>query len=1065
MKRTLVQLGLVAAIISTLAGCGGGGGSDGAPGASTTTTTVVTAPSSGTSAPVSLDNSATPTAAQLTAWANMAPQATFAGGQVQSPPQIKFVLTDQDGKAIFDLRKNKTTPAAPALPFYQDMYFTFAKFVPAANGSPSKWVNMNMFKAPTAAQAAGTLGVSDLCVSAANSPDGHGWCAQYPNYDREGTIAYDGTTYTYTFFRDFKKSAAIAAAMTGKSGLKDAAGKPMSDDGTARVADMGDLSWDATATYRIAFMFYGNAPGTGTNTPDGSTSATAPTGVSTSVNTSGMFTYDFTVDSSGNMVAAANPARDIVNINSCAACHDGKGIGHGSRRDPMVCVTCHTEQIKTTFNAGDAPRAADGITLTGTTRPTQAILSGRAVGNFPNMVHKLHMGTNLTLQGYFFNADDIGSFNKYELPLDPNNCTKCHSGQTQSSPLNAVKTTNGDNWKNVPTRLACGSCHDGIDFATGLGTTVSGATTGHGISGVGGAQADDTKCTTCHSSAGIAVSHGTPVTTPNNPNLSAMGTTTAGSIATITYDLSSVSVVNGNAVLKFRILKNGSPVTLNTPTLVRNANTGQMVVDPNYEPITGFAGGPSLYVAFGVPQDGITSPLDFNKSYSTALANVLIPSGSPKAGSVTAGPDGSGYYTVTLTGDLVGQASSSACAGVVPPALATCITSNTTPTGLTNGSTTGGVLPSPFMIPASAKLVTGAMIGTFTQKVATGYTTYVAADVTKNNVAVGPANTLGSVAKGTVAAYGGVVIKSMLAKKAASTARRVLVDAANCNRCHEQLGARAENTVNNVGLPNAVGAGDFHGGARNDPAACAICHNAVQTSGGWTSNASTFVHGIHAGAGSTTGNSSAGRNKRMKPYTWHATSATVGFWTDVIYPGVLADCNQCHVANAVNLTPVGAAGVANLLWPTTATGAITTGTTTSPYIVSGTNYGNGFSFVGEGATLASFKTVSGITLVKAVDGSAIATYAAGATVPATVAPAGGMFVPADGASLVSSPIASSCFSCHDAPTASAHMTQYGGYLNVARATVGAANMKANPETCYICHGPTTTADVAVVHHK
>ncbi len=1064
MKRTLVQLGLVAAIISTLAGCGGGGGSDGAPGASTTTTTVVTAPSSGTPAPVSLDNSATPTATQLTAWANMAPQATFAGGQVQSPPQIKFVLTDQDGKAIFDLRKNKTTPAAPALPFYQDMYFTFAKFVPAANGSPSKWVNMNMFKAPTAAQAAGTLGVSDLCVSAANSPDGKGWCATYPNYDREGTITYDGTTYTYTFFRDFKKSAAIAAAMTGKSGLKDASGLPMSDDGTAKVADMGDLSWNPSGTYRIAFMFYGNAPGTSTNTPDGSTSATAPTGVSTSVNSSGMFTYDFTVDSSGNMVAAANP-RDIVNIDSCADCHDGKGIGHSSRRDPKVCVTCHTDQVKTTFNGGEATRAADGITLTGATSNTQAVLGGRAVGNYPNMVHKIHMGTNLTLQGYFYNSNAIGNFNKYELPMDPNNCTKCHSGQAPSSPLNAVQTTHGDNWKNAPSRLACGSCHDGIDFATGLGITEGGATTGHGA-GLPGPQADDSKCVTCHSADRIALKHGTPVTTPNNPNLSAMGTTTAGSVATITYDLNSVSVVNGNAVLKFRILKNGSPVTLNTPTLVRNANNGQMVVDPNYEPITGFAGGPSLYVAFGVPQDGITSPLDFNKSYSTALANVLIPSGSPKAGSVTAGPDGSGYYTVTLTGDLVGQPSSSSCAGVVPPTLATCITSNTTPSGLTNGSTTGGVLPAPFLIPASAKLVTGAMIGTFTQKVATGYTTYVATGVTKNNVAVGPASTLGSVAKGNVAAYGGVVIKSMLAKKVAtgSTARRVLVDAANCNRCHEQLGARAENTVNNVGLPNAVGAGDFHGGARNDPTACALCHNVTQTSGGWTSNASTFVHGIHAGYG-TTGNSSAGRNKRTNKYTWHATSATVGFWTDVIYPGVLADCNQCHAANVVNLAPVGAAGVTNLLWPTTATGTITTGTTTSPYIVSGTNYGNGFSFVGEGATLSSFTTKSGVTLYKGDGTTVVATYAAGAVVPATVAPAGGLIVPADAASLVSSPVSSACFSCHDTTTASAHMTQYGGYINTARGTVGSTNMKANPETCYVCHGPSKTADVAIVHHK
>ena len=82
-------------------------------------------------------------------------------------------------------------------------------------------------------------------------------------------------------------------------------------------------------------------------------------------------------------------------------------------------------------------------------------------------------------------------------------------------------------------------------------------------------------------------------------------------------------------------------------------------VSPTYEPIPGFAGGPSLYVAYAVPQDGITAPADFNTYQSASLANLLVASGSPKAGSVT-GPDAGGF-TATLTGDLVGQPLTASC--------------------------------------------------------------------------------------------------------------------------------------------------------------------------------------------------------------------------------------------------------------------------------------------------------------------------------------------------------------------------------------------------------------------
>ena len=43
-------------------------------------------------------------------------------------------------------------------------------------------------------------------------------------------------------------------------------------------------------------------------------------------------------------------------------------------------------------------------------------------------------------------------------------CSKCHDN---------TKAAQADNWKTKPSRLACGACHDGINWATGTGTTLA----------------------------------------------------------------------------------------------------------------------------------------------------------------------------------------------------------------------------------------------------------------------------------------------------------------------------------------------------------------------------------------------------------------------------------------------------------------------------------------------------------------------------------------------------------------------------------------------------------------
>lgn len=981
-----------------LAGCGGGSdgaaGPAGAAGSNGANGSAGTNGSNGTNgtnltAMVNVGSNATPaTAATSAAWASLAPQVTITGVTIASPPVVKFTVKDADGNPVLGLA-NKSQGATATVAGLTNIAFTLAKLMPGTtltssgktfNTEPSKWVSYLVTKPVTVAQAAGTIGAADSCNKTATAAAT--WCGTYPTSDSQGTLVDNGDgSYQYTFYRDIKLVASIVAGLTD------------STDGLTKKADLGDLSFDPALTHRLGIIISGSAPGTGTNTPTTVANAATATPVPM-VNTFNMG-YDF-VPAGGTPTTT----RDIVVKASCSNCHDGKGIGHVStasatngvppgafvgRNDPRLCVTCHTDQIKYSFNNGDAPMLADGVTFavqsgtSATVRPAQAIVGGRAVGNYPNLIHKTHMGDGLVKQGYNFNNNGGAQmFNTVGLPQDPANCTKCHTGTVGASTLVAAVTKDGNNWMNNPSMLACGACHDGINFATGTGVTLAdkaadiaakraaGTTkSGHG----GGSFGDNTACNLCHDAATIPVYHRTNFATPNN-------LVTKAGVVNFAFDIKSVTVnaATGQPTITFQIKKDGTAITsFAVPTLVTNATNGQQVVSPAYEPIPGFASAPSLYVAYAVPQDGIAAPADFNVSSSASLTNLLVAAGSPKAGSV-AGPDADGYFTATLTGDLVGQPLGSGCVKPVAPAVASCV--NT------------AVAASPITIPANATMVTGVILGSFTQK-GLAATPYVAA-----NVSVNP----------TTSASGGLGRPGVLKKLVATgfTARRVITDVSKCAACHDQLGTNPS----------------FHSGQRNDPTACNICHNGNRTSNGWSADSSTYIHGIHAAS------------KRTVAYTWAAVSATDNY-SMVKYPGVIKDCNQCHLPNTVNFGANGMALASNLLWSTTATGTVANPPTgsaiymNSPYIVPGTAYGTGFSF-------------------------AVAT---------------GVTAQAAGTTLVNSPIASACFACHDTDSAKNHMRTQGGAIYSPRANnyvTGSTNLN-NGEACLVCHGAGKDKDVVAVH--
>jgi OmcA/MtrC family decaheme c-type cytochrome len=561
MKSILIRLGLLAVMISALSGCGGSDGAAGPAGANGTNG------ANGTGSVVKVSNM---TSEQ---WLALKPSIDPASISVtiSSPPVVKFKVTDQYGIPLVGLggqalSSANATAGLPAANY--NISFTLAKLVTAA-GAPSKWVNYLVTK-PVAA------GTSNASVA-----DGRTWAGTYPTAENQGTMVDNGDgTYQYTFLRDVSHVKAIVAGLT--------------DAGANVKADLGDLTYDPTLTHRLGIYIAGSQPGTGTATSN-AVQVTTPVPMVNTFNIG----YDF-VPNGG----AVTVTRDIVVKASCTECHQGRGIGHITsnstittnpsngvpagafigRNDPRLCVTCHTDQTKYGF-----ANVVEGTNADGSPKLTNAYYrttTGEAAFTYPRMIHQTHMGKQLVKTGYNLNghcnspgqtgysaskavANQAQCFNLVEYPQDPRNCTKCHDGSV--SAIN--KTTNGDNWMNVPSRMACGSCHDGINFATGTGITlldrdtdvknkVAVGTTHSGHQGF--AQPDDSLCTDCHTAAATTIYHG-PISTSNPTGIPASA---AASLRTMsaTITAAAISASDGSITVNFSLADSaGAAVDMPTP--------------------------------------------------------------------------------------------------------------------------------------------------------------------------------------------------------------------------------------------------------------------------------------------------------------------------------------------------------------------------------------------------------------------------------------------------------------------------------------------------------------------
>jgi len=1042
-----ISLGAAAGLLAVaLAGCGGSAGGDGGVPAATTTTgtgttTTTPATTATTAAPVGTAVLTAATAAGATT-ANTAANPNQAFGlivtagaapiTINSPPVVNFTVIDSTGKFVSGLKLAPASAAdvtADANCSANNMTFAIAKFDSTA-GAWQSLISRKRLEANTTTPStkyAVIEGTTDPKPSAYNASTviANPSTALADPTTRVVGILEENTTggyYTYRFATDVTKELLFADAVAGKN-VASTAATSTNPAFTNKIANNGKLAAkDGKTIHRLAAqMCY----------TDAGTKVVVNPYIDFVINADGSVTPTKTADGK-----SLDASRKVVDMGTCNECHSKLAVHSSGRVDPAYCVVCHNPG-STDYNSNNPI-------------------------DFKNMIHKLHGGKNVLTKDYFvagltFRKTDATTkeVSGTAFPQEITNCTKCHDNKAAAQ---------ADNWKSVPTVSACGSCHDGIDFAKGTGYTKADAATdlaagkaygttasGHG----GGARPDDTKCTNCHDSATIPLYHYGYVATDHNP-------TVKSGMSAISYDLKSITLnASRQPVFTFKITKDGAAVTsFAVPTVVSNvgnlssidtckdtykvSNIGLAAIDPAYEPIAGFAGGPTFYVAYAVPQDGITAPADFNNYQSASLASLLVASGYPKAGTIT-GPDSSGYFTATLTGPPTYTSKSSASATY-------STRTSTSIAALIAAATADTNYAAPIAVPTSAVMVTGAMIGTFTQKVMKGVTTYVPANVT-----VTP----------NTSASGGKVVKAMLKMVPLSSTdkRREIVSTAKCNACHDQLGTEPE----------------FHGGARNDANACAICHNANRTSSGYSADARQFIHGIH------------GASKRSNPYTWHAVSATANY-SQVGYPGVLQLCETCHNAGTHDLTASQYTDslIARMLKITVATGTFNktapsscaaTGTaaaapsasyTTSPWVDAqttaiaynatavpnawdwtnnkmgtagtaghGTNYGSGFSVVAEGTSTAS--------AYNATTGVAVARH---------VAAAGGEIIPAQPGTLVNTPIANACMGCHDSTSALAHMKTSGGAAVYEARYTGTAKSEA----CMTCHG-TGKVNALSLYHK
>ncbi|MEW6488484.1 MAG: OmcA/MtrC family decaheme c-type cytochrome, partial [Thermodesulfobacteriota bacterium] len=451
--------------------------------------------------------------------------------------------------------------------------------------------------------------------------------------------------------------------------------------------------------------------------------------------------------------------REIAHSDSCNECHSKLTI-HGRRFEIGYCVTCHN------------PDLADGL------------------GDMVTMTHKIHMGEYL-VDGYELGGHDYSNvvwpMNSFSNPEGLRNCRKCHA---EADP----RTPQAVNWREKPSRVACGSCHDDVDFATGFlhGNRQTSVRQTNGLrqsvadpAKTAIPQTSDAACASCHVGTSIdpALVHRTWVSSENNPEVPAWAKILRYEIESFTLADDADLVTNPNrkvATIKFRVLAKQNAADAFAPVDLNNlASVG--AIDQNL----------SFRLIWATPQaapanpfDGpaIAAPQDWNNAFGAGRSyfNGTTDTGldafdqpvSVNLSTVLAGltPDADGWYTANLNYNLSDEGFAAVNAATMRAiGLEGGLNAQRRDlSGVPVTTTAGGAV--------NVRLLGRSLI----------------VDETTDPLA-------------PVSALGGEVT---------NVARRLIVDIDRCNQCHEWFG--------------------FHGSqSRNDnPDYCAACHNPELTNSG-----------------------------------------------------------------------------------------------------------------------------------------------------------------------------------------------------------------------------------------
>jgi OmcA/MtrC family decaheme c-type cytochrome len=203
--------------------------------------------------------------------------------------------------------------------------------------------------------------------------------------------------------------------------------------------------------------------------------------------------------------SAVTTTRDVVRTATCDHCHDQLSAHGGSRRGVNLCVLCHQ------------PQTVDPDT-------------GNTV-DFKVFIHKIHMGSSLPsvkaghpYQIIGFNGA-VSDWSTVVYPADVRRCQTCHDPNSGAAQANV--------WLTRPTAVACGSCHDDVNFKSGANHP-------------GGPQLNDDQCANCHFPQGelpfdasIIGAHTVPVDSTMLGGLAVsitqVANTMAGSKPTVTF--------------------------------------------------------------------------------------------------------------------------------------------------------------------------------------------------------------------------------------------------------------------------------------------------------------------------------------------------------------------------------------------------------------------------------------------------------------------------------------------------------------------------------------------------